>query len=105
MEFLGAIALFLMLFYMGMPKKVKRLQHDIKKIKKVIKGEGNLSNMLKELEGKKCKIHFEDGILVEKIYEVISVEDEWIKVSYEEKKEKNVTKIIRIDTIAEIVLV
>lgn len=103
MSVFGIMAFILVMCYINLPSKVRRLSSEVKKLKNSVKGENKMSDMLKELEGKMCKITSE-GSFTGTICEVISVDDDWMKITYTEKSGKTQTKIIRIDNINEISL-
>jgi len=102
MEFFGLITFLFVLFNSGLPKKVKKLKKDVTKIKKLIKGESKMSEILKELEGKRCKIIAEGSFNGTIDCEVINVDDEWMKISQILRKEQRKIKIIRIDNIIDV---
>ena len=57
-----------------------------------------MSKIINELVGKKCKISCSDGLTSE-ICHVLEVDEDWVKMRYDSKKEKDCIKIIRIDTV------
>ncbi len=61
-----------------------------------------MSKLISDLIGKKCKITNEDGSQNAWIYTVLDVDDEWVKVSYSNKKDEVKTEIIRIDLIKKV---
>ena len=112
MEWIGWVCLIIILCYSGYPNKVKSLERESDKLKKKLKsfernGENNMSKLISELVGKKCTIEFSesfDTFFDNKVKcTVISVDDEWLKISYEKDIKKGekvpVTKIVRIDNI------
>ncbi len=88
-------------FILAMEKKIKRLNRKIKKIEKVKKGDDSMSKLIKDLEGKKCTILQGEEIIIGKlpVYEILEVDEEWVKISSTDKKNIKSTKIIRIDDI------
>ena len=83
MEWFGIVALLLMLCYSAYPGKVKRLETKVKRLEKKQRSEFIFSFAGKtELS---CKI--------------IDADDEWIKICYTEKKDKQVVKLMRIENI------
>lgn len=62
-----------------------------------------MSKMINELVGKSCIIKTDDAIALvgsaELACTVLDADDEWIKLTYTEKKNHTKTKIMRIDSI------
>ncbi|MBU3179328.1 hypothetical protein KPL47_23860 [Clostridium estertheticum] len=56
MEFIGIMAFIIAISNMGLSDKVKKLKADVKKINTSIKGEIEMSKILKALEGKRCTL-------------------------------------------------
>lgn len=105
MEYMGLIAFMLVVMNVGLPKKVNNLKADIKKLKKAIRGERQMSEIIRELKGRRCILEIEDWFEGPIECEVIDVDDEWMKINYSEKKKGNVTKLVRIENINEISLI
>lgn len=105
MEYVGALAFLLVLRTIGLPGTVKRLQSDIKMLKHRIKGDNKMSEILKELVGKRCKLKLGDTYSGTVECDVVSVDDEWMKIVHYENKDKTSTKIIKIEQINEVLLV
>ena len=112
MEWIGWVCLIIILCYSGYPNRVKTLEREYDKLKKKLKsfernGENDMSKLISELVGKKCIIEFSESF--DSFFDnnvectVISVDDEWLKISYEKEEKKgeksSVTKIVRIDNI------
>ncbi len=119
MKWLGLICFFILMCYSGYPDRVKKLEKETEKLKAKIgslkksssnfnrNGENEMSKLISELEGKKCIITFSNTF--ENLFDnqvectVISVDDEWAKISYQrdvKKGEKqNVINIVRISNI------
>lgn len=104
METIGILAFILVLCNLGLPGKVKSLKADIKMLKHKIKGGTKVSEILKEIEGKRCRLTLENSFSGPIECDVISVDDEWMKIIHYEKKANATTKIIKIEQIAEISL-
>lgn len=105
MEYFGVFAFILMLAYSSYPGKVKRLEAKIKKMEKKQKGENVMSKLINELVGKQCRIKPDEEIeLVDSWIQcdVLDVDDEWIKIRYEDKKKGVVTRLFRIENIGEV---
>ncbi|MBR6670065.1 MAG: hypothetical protein IKL31_04875 [Ruminococcus sp.] len=125
MEWLGILAFVLILCYSGYPSRVQKAEKSLKNAEKKIKalernitGGNDMSDMIKALKGKKCKLTFVDYIdfiegTLNKVVEctVIDADDEWMKISFTSKKankkskeEKIVNQIVRIENINSIEL-
>jgi len=107
MEYFGVLALILMLGYSNYPKKVDKLEKEFRKIKSNGKGEKNMSKLISDLKGQNCTIECKEGLLDGKTKiecKVIDVDDEWIKISFINKKGENKQKVIRVDTVGSIEL-
>lgn len=104
MGFLGLAAFILIVSHIALNDKVKKLKDDVRIIKNSIKGETKMSEILKELEGKRCTltVHGSSQGLI--ACEVISVDGEWMKISQVVKNNPSRIKIIRIVNIAEVSL-
>lgn len=97
--------------------KVKKLERRVKKLEQEkrnteVKEKENedMSKLINELVGKKCILSLDEDALdsmaswfdQELECEVIDVDEEWVKVDYEEKQKKEnvkITSLIRIDNI------
>ena len=112
MEYCGIIALVLLLCYSAYPGKVKRLESKVKRLEKKQKGDNYMSQLIDDLVGEQCTIKSEAILnfagkteLEEAKYELIALldaDDEWMKICYTDKKNKQVTKLLRIEAIDEI---
>ncbi len=79
-------------------RKIKKLKN---KLKKYEKGARDMSKIINELIGKKCRL----GVLgVNGEVTVLDADDEWIKFEYIDKKGKKCVKIQPIDELSEIEL-
>lgn len=113
MEWFGLISFILVMCYSAYPARVKKLETRCKKLereKKLKNGEEirKMTELIKELTGKKCTFYFKDTLTnffsTHLEGEVLSVDEEWIKVRYEEdaskkSEPKTVVKIIRIEDV------
>lgn len=108
MEWVGWLALIIVLCYSSYPEKVKKLESKVKNFERKQKGENAMSKIIHELVGKACKIIINgDSILdidTNIICTVLDVDDEWIKFTYTDKKNNSKTQILRIDCIDNIEL-
>lgn len=108
MEWIGLCALALVLCYSAYPGKVNVLERKVKKLECKLKGESEMSKLFSELVGKDCII--KSGEVLELgetkiVCKILDVDEEWVKLTYEEKKKGTITKILRIDTIDSVELV
>lgn len=90
-----------------MASKFNRLNSKIDKIKSISKGEKDMSKICNELVGKKCKfLKFGDIVIGSTpVYKILDVDEQFVKVSTKDKKNKEKISIIRIDDISSIELV
>lgn len=106
MEWMGLVALGLVLCYSEYPGKVKRLEATVKRLERKQRGENAMSKVIEELVGKDCKIKTENALQLvgseELLCHVLDADDEWIKVSYVDKKKNQITKLLRIEYIEEV---
>ena len=105
MEFIGVMAFILAISNMGSSDKVKKLKMEVKKVKNSIKGEKKMSEMLKELEGKTCMLTVCGSLTGTINCEVITVDDEWMKISQIVKKGQNKIRLIKIENINEVSII
>ena len=108
MEWVGFIALAIMLCYAAYPGKVNRLETKVKRIERKIGGESSMSKLINDLVGSSCKIKSDEALALvggtEIDCTVLDADDEWIKVTYVDKKGNTKTKILRIETIESVEL-
>jgi hypothetical protein len=102
MEFIGIIAFILAISNIGLSDKVAKLKADIRKINILLKGDTEMSELLKGLEGKRCTLSVIAKGPID--CEVISVDDEWMKVNQITKKDQSKILIIRIENINDVVI-
>jgi len=109
LEYFGLIAFVLVLSQMGYSSKIKKLEGELKNLKRNIKGEEALSKLLKDLIGVKCIIDCDGAVVFtgksEMECEVLDVDDEWVKITYKDKKNVTKTNIIRIESIDNIEII
>lgn len=104
MEWIGWLCFCIILAYSSYPGRVKKLEKKVRKLEKKKEGGNNsMSNMIKELVGKECKIFLDDdnvfSELSDQVVQVVEVDEEWMKISYADKKKNEKTKIMRIEDI------
>ena len=96
MWILGFI-LFLIFFYSNDSKKIKKLENKIKKLERKEKGNAEMSRLLQEMIGKKPII---TGVYIgPDNWEVVDVDEEWVKLRSVDKKGKEKVKLQRIEDI------
>lgn len=109
MEWIGWICLVIIICYSSYPSKVEKLEIKVKKLERYKDGGSQMSKLISDLVGKKCKIMTDEAELFagspEAQCTVIDADDEWIKFTYTDKKKNIKTKILRIDSIDNIELI
>ena len=89
--------LFLMFFYSNNSEKIKKLENKIKKLERKEKGNAEMSRLLQEMIGKKPII---TGVYIgPDNWEVVDVDEEWVKLRSVDKKGKEKFKLQRIEDI------
>lgn len=105
MEWISWFCLIILIYYSSYPAKIKRIEKEVAKMKRKLNGGADMSRLIVELVGKKCKITNENGSQNSFIYTILDADDEWVKVSYTDKKDVVETEIIRIDSIKKVDLI
>jgi uncharacterized protein YgiM (DUF1202 family) len=103
MEVCGIIALVL---YFDLYTKLKRIKKQLYSNDKNVK----IRRTLKELKNKECILELDDKVVdnelpYNKSCTIIDSDDEWIKLTFENKKGKVSTKLLRIDLIEAIKII
>ena len=93
---LGFVPL-MIIFYLDHTKKVKKLENKIKKFERKEKGNTEMSRLLKEMIGR-------TPVIVGQLFgtdnwEVVDVDEEWVKLRRVDKKGKEKFKLQRIEDI------
>ncbi len=89
--------LFMIFFYSNGSKKIKKLENKIKKLERKEKGNAEMSRLLQEMIGKKPII---TGVYIEPDnWEVVDVDEEWVKLRSVDKNGKEKFKLQRIEDI------
>ena len=83
---------FLVMFYTSSEKKIKRLN----KREKQVKGNQDMSRLLEELKGQTATVTL-NGFGTK--YEIMDIDEDWVKLSRENKKKDKETKLVRIEDI------
>lgn len=106
MEWVGFIALALVLCYSSYPSKVKHLEATVKRLERKQRGENIMSKLINELVNTECKIKTDDALQLvgstEIMCFILDTDDEWIKIRFTDKKKNQITKLLRIENINEI---
>ena len=89
--------LFMIFFYSNGSKKIKKLEDKIKKLERKEKGNAEMSRLLQEMIGKKPTIIGE--LFGTNFWEVVDVDEEWVKLRRVNKKGKEKFKLQRIEDI------
>ena len=89
--------LFMIFFYSNNSKKIKKLENKIKKLERKEKGNIEMSRLLQELIGKNPTIVGQ--VFGTSFWEVVDVDEEWVKLRSVDKKGKEKFKLQRIEDI------
>lgn len=92
---------FLVIVYASSEKKIKRLNRRIRRLEKQVKGNKEMSRLLEELKGQTATVTV-NGFGTE--YEIMDIDEDWVKLSRENKKKEKETKLVRIEDIQDIQL-
>ena len=89
--------LFMIFFYSNNSKKIKKLENKIKKLERKEKGNIDMSRLLQELIGKNPTIVGQ--VFGTSLWEVVDVDEEWVKLRHVDKNGKEKFKLQRIEDI------
>lgn len=87
---------FLLIVYASSEKKIKGLNRRIRRLEKQVKGNKEMSRLLEELKGQTATVTV-DGVGFE--YEIMDIDEDWVKLSREINKQQRETKLVRIEDI------
>ena len=87
---------FLVIIYASSEKKIKGLNRRIRRLEKQVKGNKEMSRLLEELKGQTVTV-LVSGVGFE--YEILDIDEDWVKLSCENKKKEKETKLVRIEDI------
>lgn len=87
---------FLVIFYASTEKKIKRLNKRIKRLEKQVKGNQDMSRILEELKGQTATVTV-SGVGFE--YEILDIDEDWVKLTRVNHKQQRETKLVRIEDI------
>ena len=85
---------FLLIVYASSEKKIKGLNRRIRRLEKQLKGNQEMSRLLEELKGQTVTVN---GFRTE--YEIMDIDEDWVKLSRETNKQQRETKLVRIEDI------
>ncbi|HFH2088496.1 TPA: hypothetical protein ACOOSL_001998 [Streptococcus pneumoniae] len=89
--------LFMIFFYSNNSKKIKKLENKIKKLERKEKGDAEMSRLLQEMIGKEPII---TGVYIgPDNWEVVDVDEEWVKLRSVDNTGKEKFKLQRIEDI------
>lgn len=86
------------LYVFAISIQVNQMKRKIKNQTKKDRGTAEMSKIIQELTGKRCKVTYQEGLTSE-VCTILEVDEEWMKTQYDSKKEKDCTRIIRIELI------
>lgn len=87
---------FLVIVYASSEKKIKGLNRRIRRLEKQVKGNQDMSRLLEELKGQTATV-LVSGVGFE--YEILDFDEDWVKLSRENKKKEKETQLVRIEDI------
>ena len=87
---------FLVIFYTSPEKKIKRLNKRIKRLEKQVKGNQDMSRLLEELKGQTATVTV-NGFGTK--YEIMDIDEDWVKLRRVNNKQQSETKLVRIEDI------
>ena len=92
---------FLLIVYASSEKKIKRLNKRIKGLEKQLKGSKEMSRLLEELKGQTATV-LVSGVGFE--YEILDIDEDWVKLSCDTINQQRETKLVRIEDIQDVQL-
>ncbi len=87
---------FLVIVYASSEKKIKGLNRRIRRLEKQVKGNQDMSRLLEELKGQTATVTL-NGFGTK--YEIMDIDEDWVKLSRENRKKEKETKLVRIEDI------
>ena len=87
---------FLVIIYASSEKKIKRLNKRIRRLEKQVKGNQDMSRLLEELKGQTVTVTV-NGFGTE--YEIVDIDEDWVKLTRVNHKQQSETKLVRIEDI------
>lgn len=92
---------FLFIIYASSEKKIKRLNKRIRRLEKQVKGNQDMSRLLEELKGQTATVTV-NGFGTE--YEIVDIDEDWVKLTRVNNKQQSETKLVRIEDIQSVQL-
>ena len=92
---------FIVIFYASSEKKIKGLNRRIRRLEKQVKGNQDMSRLLEELKGQTVTVTV-NGFGTE--YEIMDIDEDWVKLSRDTINQQRETKLVRIEDIQDIQL-
>ena len=87
------------LAYSGYPGRVRRLESAVKKLKRIQKGENEMSKLINSLIGQECKLTLTDEFSSALTCRVKEADDDWLRVLCTDKKGHTTVKLLRIENV------
>ena len=87
---------FLVIIYASSEKKIKGLNRRIRRLEKQVKGNQDMSRILEELKGQTATVTV-NGFGTE--YEIMDIDEDWVKLTRVNHKQQGETKLVRIEDI------
>ena len=87
---------FIVIFYASSEKKIKGLNRRIRRLEKRVKGNKEMSRLLEELKGQTVTVTV-NGFGAE--YEIMDIDEDWVKLSRVNHKQQRETKLVRIEDV------
>lgn len=92
---------FLVIVYASSEKKIKGLNRRIRRLEKQVKGNQDMSRLLEELKGQTVTVTV-NGFGTK--YEIMDIDEDWVKLSCDTINQQRETKLVRIEDIQDIQL-
>ena len=87
---------FLVIVYASSEKKIKGLNRRIRRLEKQVKGNQDMSRLLEELKGQTVTVTV-NGFGTK--YEIMDIDEDWVKLSRDTINQQRETKLVRIEDI------
>ena len=92
---------FIVIFYASSEKKIKGLNRRIRRLEKQVKGNQDMSRLLEELKGQTVTVTV-NGFGTK--YEIMDIDEDWVKLTRVINKQLSETKLVRIEDIQDVQL-
>ena len=87
---------FIVIFYASSEKMIKGLNRRIRRLEKQVKGNQDMSRLLEELKGQTVTVTV-NGFGTK--YEMLDIDEDWVKLTRVNHKQQGETKLVRIEDI------